>query len=81
MVSKANVKVEFSSGAVIDLEGDDCIVKDRLGDAVTLSRAEVLRFVHTFVANEMEQACGDQIGSRALVSDERFEAEDEEVTA
>lgn len=64
---KTNVRIEFDSRTVIELKHDLCHVQDEFGNVATVTREEILRFVHTLVGHELDQLCGEDIGSMAVV--------------
>ncbi len=68
MDASRNVRVDFDSGARIELDGEWCSVCDPSGMAVRVPREEILRFVHVFVGTVIEDACEcESLGSSACV--------------
>lgn len=64
-----NVCCKFRDGTVINLEGDDCRIQDRDMDVAMVSRAQILRFVNTLMARQLELICGEEIASTSYIHD------------
>lgn len=64
---KTNVRIEFESRSIIELKNSLCYMQDKFGNVATVTREEMLRFIHTLVGHELDQLCGEDIGSTAVV--------------